>query len=353
MNYHHFTILFVIILVAFGLGAQISVSGYRAAADNYDKVERAFHEAVDKAGEALCRYGHGVVTTDKESAHRAFFDSLSASLGILDNPEAREELKNYIPMFAVLEEEGFSIYFEDEYMKPDGYTYGTRTWTDSMPYSHSDTDFVYRFTLSGEVTIWDRNGLINGTPRMYNATFNELKEDALYAKLRRVRPDSFLFHREKFGIVKQTAVIESVTEQMRYYVNAHNEKAREVGIAYNFALPIFDNSLRSRSIDHPGVLVMIQGYPVDVAKHVVYNQYAFVGAQIYRQEPYYLSNEWGWHPVYHRRGCDVLSLVGEETFLDPIYSVEECVKRGAYACTECIPDGVYPPETIYPIWTWE
>lgn len=352
MNYHHFTILFVIILVAFGLGAQISVSGYRTAADNYDKVERAFHEAVDKAGEALCEYGAGKIITNRQAAYEVFMDSMCASLGILDDPASREEIKNYIPMFAVLEEDGFSIYFEDEYKKPDGYTCGTRNWTDMMPYSYSDSDFVYRFTLSGEVVIWDRTGLINGSPRMYNASIDELKADALYDNLRRIRPESFLFHEEKFAVVKQTAVIESVTEQMRYYVNEHNEKAREYGIAYDFALPVFDNSLRSRSIEHPGVLVMIQGYPVDVVRQIVYNQYAFVGAQVYRQEPYYLT-EWGWHPTYHRRGCSVLALAGEEALLNPIYSVEECAKKGAYACTECIPDGVYAPETIYPVWTWE
>ena len=83
MNYHHFTILFVIILVAFGLGAQISVSGYRAVADNYEKLERAFHEAVDNAGEVLCEYGGGRIITNREAAHDVFMDSMSASLGIL------------------------------------------------------------------------------------------------------------------------------------------------------------------------------------------------------------------------------------------------------------------------------
>ena len=349
MNYHHFTILFVIMLVAFGFGAQVRVSGYRAAADNYDKVERAFHEASDHAGEALCGYGASAIITNRQAAYDVFMDSMCASLGILDDPSAREELKNYVPMFAVLEDEGFSIYFEDEYKRPDGYNYGTRTWTDYMPYAYADEDFVYRFTLSGYVTIWDEKGLINGTARIYNASPEELQEDELYEKLRKIRPGSFLFTKDKFCLVKQTAVIESVTEQMRYYVNAHNQKARAYGIGYDFAMPVIDNSAWERSIEHPGVLVMIQGYPIDVAGQIVYNQYAFVGAQLYKKEPYYLTKR-NWHPTYHRRHCSMLALEGEEVLLKPVYSVEECVKRGAYACTECIPDGVYPPERIYPVW---
>jgi len=352
MQYHHFTILFVIIFTVFALKMQLVVSHYEQAMDSYARTERSFYAAADAAGEALCRYGASTILTDKEAAYHNFLYFLYAALGIMDNPAKREELLNYIPMFAVLDEEGFYIYFADEYEGEDGFRYTTRNWTECMPYSYSDEDFVYRFTLDGVVTLYDKNGLIDGTVCLYQTSFEELEEESRYETLRILRSDSFLFDKESFGIIKQTAVITSVQDAMRYYINNYNRIAQRYGTTYAFSLPVLDNSVWARSIEHPGVLVMIQGYPIDVARHVVYNQYAFVGAQIYKKEPYYLT-ECGWHPTYHRRHCNVVSLVGEETLQNPVYSVEECVKRGAYACTECVPNGVYPPETIYPVWSRE
>jgi len=352
MNYHHFTILFVIIFSVFALRTAVVVSRYEQTADNYTEVQRSFYAAADEAGEALCRYSGSGIITDKSAAYENFLYSMYASLGIMDNPAKREEFLKYIPMFAVLADDGFYIYFEDEYEGEDGFHYATRNWTESMPYSYADEDFVYRFTLDGDVALYDKNGLVNGTVRVFQTSFQELAGDPQFSTLRALRPDSFLLDEEKYNIVKQTAVIENVTKAMRYYINRHNRIAKDYGISYDFALPVIDNATWTRSIEHPGVLIMIQGYPVNATQGIFYNQYAFVGAQIYKQEPYYLT-DWGWHPTYHRKGCEKLKFADEEVFLHPYFEVEECARLGAYACRECIPNGMYPPETIYPIWSFE
>lgn len=348
MSYHHFTILFVIIFAVISMKIQVMISKYELAADNYVQIERSFFVAADTAGKALCRYGTSGIITDKGAAFDYFLYSMYASLGIMDNPAKREELLNYIPMFAVLAEEGFYIRFEDEYEKEDGFHYVTRNWTECMPYSYSDEDFTYCFTLDGIITIFDKNGLIDGTVRFYQATQSELVEDKLYRMLRILRPDSFLLDEESFKIVKQTAVITSIQNAMRYYISNHNRIADKYGIVYEFALPVIDNSIWNRSIEYPGVFIMIQGYPVDVTHGIFYNQYAFVGAQIYKQKPYFLTEQ-EWYFTYHKEGCEKLVYGGEDVYLYPYYSVEDCVKRGAYACESCISKGVYPPEIIYSV----
>lgn len=352
MNYHHFSILFVIVFAVFAMRMSLVVSRYENTADSYAKIERSFYAAADAAGEALCRYGKSGVITDRDAAYNTFLYSMYASLGIMDNPAKKEELLNYIPMFAVLAEDGFYIYMEDEYVQTDGYTYGTKNWSECMPYSFSDEDFVYRFRLDDTLYLYDKNGLINGIERIYQVSREELLNGVDFATLRSLRPNSFLFNDELYLVAKQTAVIENVTDAMRYFINNHNRYTDKYGIAYDFSLPVIDNAAWTRTIEHPCVLVMIQGYPVSAMQDIVFNRYAFVGAQLYKQEPYYLT-EWGWHPSYHRRGCEKLSYAEEEVFLNPYYSVEECVKLGAYACEECIPDGAHPPDTIYPIWSWE
>lgn len=352
MHYHHYTIMFVIIFMVFAMRMQVVVLRYEQTADNYTQIERSFFAAADMAGEVLCRYGASGIITDKSAALESFLSSMYTSLGILDNPAERERFLNYIPMFAALANDGFYIYFEDEYEKEDGYHYVTRNWSECMPYSYSDKDFVYRFTLDGLVTIFDKNGIIDGTVRLYQATQEELTGEPEYAMLRSLRPNSFLFEPVSFNKVKLTAVITKIQDAMRYHVNNHNRIAKEIGIAYDFALPVIDNSIWARSIEHPGVLVMIQGYPVDAAGGMYYNQYAFVGAQIYKSEPYYIT-PWGWHPTYHRRSCDTLDCAGSSILLHPFYSVEECVKQGAYACEKCVPGGALPPNIIYPPWSEE
>lgn len=346
MSYHHFTILFVIIFVVFCLKIQVVVSKYEQSVENYAKMERSFYAAADTAGEALCQYGASGIIMDKRAAYDSFLASLYASLDIMDKPAKREELANYIPMFAVLDEEGFYILFEDEYEKADGFHYKTRNWTECMPYSYCDEDFTYSFSLDGMVTMYDKHGLIDGTIRLYQSTQKELIEDCSYETLRTLRPNSFLFDETSFKKVKQTAVITSIQNAMRYYINNYNRIADGYGITYEFSLPVIDNSTWARSIEHPGVLVMIQGYPLDVSQGIVFNRYTFVGAQIFKQEPYYMT-EWGWHPTYHRLGCKKLDFAEEEVFLHPYYEIEDCVKKGAFACEECVPDGVHPPELLY------
>lgn len=348
MSYHHFTILFVIIFAVFFLKMQVVVSKYEQSVENYAKMERSFYAAADVAGEALCQFGTSGIIMDKRAAYDSFLASLYASLDIMDKPAQREELAKYIPMFAVLDVEGFYIFFEDEYEKADGFHSITRNWTERMPYSYCDEDFAYNFSLDGMVTIYDKQGLIDGTIRLYQSTQKELREDCAYETLRALRPNSFLFDAASFKKVKQTAVITSVQNAMRYYINNYNRIADAYEITYEFSLPVIDNSVWFRSIEHPGVFIMIQGYPLDISKNLVFNQYAFVGAQIYKKEPYYLTEQ-GWHLTYHREGCEQLSRAGEEVFRYPYDSVEDCVKKGAYACKICVPDEIHPPESLYSI----
>ena len=184
MQYHHFTILFVIIFTVFSLKVQIVVSQYEQTMDRYSMIERSFYDAADAAGEVLCKYGASGIMTDREAAYNNFLYSMYAALGIMDNPVEREEFLKYIPMFAVLDEDGFYIFFEDEYEKEDGFHYTTRNWTECMPYSYYDEDFVYWFTLDASVTLYDKNGLINGMIRLYQASQEELAADLTYERLR-------------------------------------------------------------------------------------------------------------------------------------------------------------------------
>ncbi len=346
MGYHHFTILFVIIFAVLFLKIQMVVTGQEKRTETYMQAEQSFYTAADMAGEALCRYGTSGIITDKDAAYNNFLYYMYATLGIMDQPAAREEFLRYIPMFAVLDEEGYYIRFTDEYEKADGFCYTTGNWTECMPYCYSDDDFIYWFTLDDTVYLYDKTGVLEDSGRLYHVTLDELLTSSRFDTLRNLRPESFLFDEQLFLKVKQTAIVTSVQDAMRYYVNHHNSVVGKYGITFEFALPVMDNSVWSRSIEHPGVLIMIQGYPLDAANEIYYSCYTFVGAQLYKRIPYFLTEK-DWYVLYHRSDCSLLNTADETVIWYPYYSVEECVKKGAYACEQCIPDGMHPPDTVY------
>lgn len=109
MSYHHFTILFAIILSVYVLSGAVLVLRYEKAAEAYTQTERSFHDALYEAGQAYLQCWAEGDSDVCETAYHTFLCSLYASLGILDNPEQREILQNSIRLFAVLEEKGILV----------------------------------------------------------------------------------------------------------------------------------------------------------------------------------------------------------------------------------------------------
>jgi hypothetical protein len=129
---------------------------------------------------------------------------------------------------------------------------------------------------------------------------------------------------------------------MNEYCNQYNTIAKQYGITYHFGMPIIDNSEWSRSIDNPSIIVLFQGYPFGNGADNTYNRFAITGARINKKNRYYLEQK-DWYYLYHKEDC--IKLKGEGLFLlsEPYYSIQECVKKGAYACPVCNPAGVKAP----------
>ena len=344
MKLTHLSILFVAIYITIIVIADTRVNNVAAMAEARSMMDFYLDQAMESSVNKLKQMEtDSIDVSDLDLVADSFFSSMHASLGILSDPVAQEKFRAYIPMIAVITMYGYFLMYNDEYMGDDGYTYISRRWTELKPYYYQDENFIYRFTLSSDITLYDRNKLFGpvSSTKLYQSTVEELRDGASYGDFRSRFRGNFLLDQELFPLVRQQAVVDCLGSDLTWYISRHNEIATNYGITYQFGLPVEDSSW-SQTIDSPGVVVVFQGMPLVEGSNRVYNRVAFSGAGIRKDGVYYIE-QYGWYDLYHKAGC--LRLEGNLNIRDEhYYSVEECSKLGSYACPDCDPVGVHAPD---------
>ncbi len=110
MKIYHFVLLFAV----FAIGT-IMVTDMRLSEKRYSEKERTIlEEKLDEAAEAaageLAAYSTGTGEITERRAVDAFFYSMYASLGIIDMPQAINDLKKYVPVFMIGLKDGYYLY---------------------------------------------------------------------------------------------------------------------------------------------------------------------------------------------------------------------------------------------------
>ncbi len=351
MRFYHYTILFGILFMMTAVLLNHSVSVNSAVIREHSDMERKFTTAVDAAAAELVNgSADGSLHVDKEAALSVFFYSMYASLGILDDPQAKEIFQGYVPVFAVVQNDGYTILSYADYAGADGYTYYSRSWTEIKPYAYQDDNFVYRFQLTSTVMLYDKNRVINGEEDVFTATQEELAKGSEFTAFRALFPDSFLLKEDTFEAVKKTAIITCIENSLRYEINLHNRIAANYGIEYGFSLPVMDNAEWFNTIEDTSLLVLVQGYPLFAGNNLYFNQYSLVGASVTKASSYvieYGCGKNGWYNLYHKYGCDEIRKQGGSIdYTTVLWSEAECAAQGAFACEFCCPCGSHVPENL-------
>lgn len=314
-----------------------------AVIDNKKEIDRYIDVAIDDAVKQLVEVGeNNQIIINKEKAIESFFASLYSSFGILSNRDMQQQLDLYFPVIAVTVEDGYYIYYWDEYNGSDEYTYAVHRWSEKLPYYYEDDEFVYRFTLGDHITLLDKNGKLDqsGAQKIFQINYKDIgdKFPNVFAQ-----SDHFLLNHDKFHTLRKTTIASLIEDSMAYYTSHHNKIASNYGITYNFSLPPIRNSEWLPYLDDCSIFVVFQGYPFGNEAGDVYNRFASAGAKMSKDTLYYIEQV-DWYLIYHRSGCPKMN---EESILfdtEPHFTVEECVNEGAYACPECNNIGVYAPE---------
>lgn len=283
------------------------------------KYKVALDNAVDDAVISLVEVdSKRELILNKNLAVRKFYESLYSNFSILTDTTLQEQLKVFTPVILITDEDGYYIQFDD-LCTVEGETVMKQTWTEKRPYAYEDDNLVYSFTLNDYIRLYDKNtGEIEEGKYQDMATLypgNEILNDAA-----------------RYDEVRRNTIVNSLIEDMNYYINQHNRIAEHFGISYNFALPYIQQEDWYRTIDDIGMLVIFQGYPYGAFTDDVFNQYSFAGARIRKTDSYYITTEADGRTFYHKGSC---SNVTDTSY--PYYSKKECAMEGAWPCLDCNP----------------
>lgn len=337
MKLYHYVIMFVIVAITIIVTIDIKTNNLKAVIDNINQIDNNLDTAIDDAVTKLAEVdGNNNIIINKEAAINSFFLSLYTTFGVISDKDSQTKFNQYIPVVAITMEDGFYILYSDEYKDSNGYSCITKRWSEKIPYFYEDDDFIYGFTLGDIVTLYDKNNLLSGedTQRLYRCDYHEIQTGYEFSAFRLTKPNSILLNDELFQEVRKNTIIQCIEDNMAYYTSRHNRIAKQFGITYNFSLPAIKNEEWAPFLDEVSMYVVFQGYPYGHQRGETYNRIASAGAKVSKKQAYYLEQK-SWYLVYHRESCPELQGGGTLFMDEPLYDIQSCCKRGAYACPLC------------------
>lgn len=317
MKITNYAILFAAIFISISLPANMKTDNIQAMVKKQKEYNQALDASVQDAVYNLVEMDSAKkVRLNKDEAVERFFQSLYSNFGILHDKDKQEQLRLYIPVILITDDDGYYIYY-NHLVNQNGSTMVYQNWTEKKTYSYEDERFVYAFTLGSFIRIYDKAS-------------NEIYEGD-YHDIGKLFPDSRILNDDAvFDECRRSYVVESIVKDMNYYINEHNRIAQFYGVTYNFALPSIQQEDWYRTIDDISFMVVFQGYPYGSYREY-YNRYEIGGARIRKTSSYYINMDNG-IPIYHRNSC---SRVTDR--MEPYYTKADCAGEGAFPCVECNP----------------
>lgn len=333
MRRGHFILIFCIIFFGSLIGLGVREYRNRALTKERLEIEDAFVKAADVAAGDLALGMNNDLEETLSRVSEDFFASLSANLYLYEDVERSTEVALYVPLLVVTDTEGFYLCVLERVSSTEG-TVLSRRWTECLPYTYEDEEFLYRLYLDGRIrTVHKDSGEIVMT------TYEEvLDSDALNAYYAGSR---LFISEEEYAAVQRAAVAESIEKQVSIVLANQSYIAGSYGINISYTCPSF---LSVIPVDSRGTfLALYQGLPSVVG---VGYEYSGVKAASYIKEKtmYYVAEpqEGAYYRLAHKEGCAILH--GGE--VGPVESDVAVIAYGAYGCPSCISEVegfVYPP----------
>lgn len=341
MKIYHFALLFLLFFLVAAVKTDVSIGKLKAIENENEKITENLTSATSDAVNYLSKTGsYGGSSINKEEVLNTFFMSLYSSMGIISDSTAQAEIEIYIPVILLCDSDGYYVYYYDEYKASDGNTYVERAWTEKMPYAYEDEYFVYRFTLTDEVYLYDKKDFLKREDALIQGRYREFQGSPLYAEFRTNYNNCMLFNDESYELIRKESIISTLEDVMSYYTSRHNFIANRQGITYTFSFPSGRQDEWAAHIDDVNILVVFQGYPYGPDRNYTYNKISSATANIIKKDKYFIEQK-SWYRLAHKKGCEKIkesSIILDEKF----DTIEECAELGAYCC-ECIEHGARVP----------
>ncbi|PKM95299.1 MAG: hypothetical protein CVU84_06365 [Firmicutes bacterium HGW-Firmicutes-1] len=312
-------IVFVIITLPFGLMLQIHARNMEQIVNKKVEMNHVLDTAVEDGVTLLVGAGDGKkISLNKDRCLESFYNTLYVNFGIVGDEYAKEKIKGYIPVIVIIDYDGFNTLASETFLGKDGLTRIKPVWQPKKAFSYTRDNFVYGFTIEDYVTVYNTD----------TGLFMEGKQKDLKGQI----ADSLLQDETLFDEVRRRTIVETLQKEIGYYINRHNEVAKQYGISYQFSLPVIEDEDWYRTLDDIGMLAFFQGMPMGFEAEY-YNNYAFGGAQVIKGDSYYIQADPGSTiNYYHREECKLLTIKNLR-----FNSPRGCALEGAFPCDECKP----------------
>jgi hypothetical protein len=237
------------------------------------------------------------VKINKEEAEQTFFNSLYLNFGVFNDKAGQGVIKNYIPALIIVGYDGYYVYSWDEYTNDSGEKEIKHLWSPKKPYSYADQHGnTYGFTLD-EYVVVNRNN----DQKWFEGYRSEIALDASVPLLN---------NSNTFDQVRRTSIVNSIQQDLEFYINQYNNYSKRLGVAYTFTLPFISQEDWNNTINDVGVLAFVQGIPMGGE---YYNNYALGGSRVVKTPNYHGIIANGRKYYYSRNAC-ISSFTTEEVF---------------------------------------
>lgn len=356
MDVKQYLLVFVIVMavVIFRLGIKVDtleVLDQRSSLYN-ETIDNAVDDSLNSMLEVQDSFNH---TINLDVCSDTFFRALFAGFGVSDSPTGKDQLSMYVPLLLVTDTDGFYVMHHS--MNSSG-TQSTTDWTPKMPYCYSGSisggdatpvsfNYLVNYTMGNEVKLTITP--VGGQSYYFEGNYRTLVSDytakavdsedqaavnVLTQFMEKASESGKPFNDDYFAKFRDSVMIYQITKKMNYYVNQHNQIAKNYGITYTFELPESAMDSFSRTISSTSLLAIFQGYPYGKGTDDVYSRFSVSGARLYRADRYQVTQEGGLL-YYHRASCS--KVVDPSAVVDAKGTRSECAALGAYPCPDCRP----------------
>lgn len=276
----HLILLFLGLYVACFLSLSVEQHQYDAAMAEKVKMEQSLKLAAEQTAKKLIAVMKEPIEVQAKVVENAFFESMYATLGILEDKEKQEELKNYVPALVLLTEDGMMLYHAWE-MKKNGIFIAEYSWSDCV-------------------------------------MFDGIEECS--------------------EVRKREIMIEYMEKKVSEVISNHNFIASQFGLSYKFHVPAFFENI-SEKLHVPMVIAVFQGWPLNSAGTIFYENCIDAGVYIQEVRKYVVevSNSIvDTYSYFHEKSCEIVKN-GTGRFLPEMLSRHEAVVQyGALPCRFCM-----------------
>jgi len=278
MKQGHLTLMFLLIFTACWSILFVEQQRYDIAVKEKQRVERALIEAIENTSYEFADAIHASEKEKKQTLEQEFLNSFYITMGIMDTEE-RRELRMYLPLLVLAEEDGAYFCYMQEQEK-EGIAELVSVWSEKIFFRHS--------------------------------------EGSSEAERKRI-------------------LVETLEKEASDIITNHNYIAAQYGLSYSFSVPQFLENCE-KELNFPMLFVVFQGWPLNGAGNMLYANCMDAGLYMKRTRYYSVSKPkdiLSPYCVYHISdgSCEEKINVIAEFVLEE----DAICQYGALPCEICIP----------------